>query len=218
MSGRRGAALPGLEDFRVDVVVGMVWRDPDPLGSPVHPVGATTRPDCCGPYGTASIHRPTGLYDARISSNRARSAELRGVQLEDQARSSRRRSAPPRISTLRRRVREFAQVRADGRITKAVARRRRPVRGGELGLDGWTAGTRGHLPQVRRRAVDCRLAISVGEERETVEEVAEPFLVRQGFLMRTPRGRVATAAAWQHLGLSVPPALAGSDANPDLFG
>ena len=44
------------------------------------------------------------------------------------------------------------------------------------------------------------LAISVGEERETVEEVAEPFLVRQGFLMRTPRGRVATAAAWRHLG------------------
>jgi holliday junction DNA helicase RuvB len=48
------------------------------------------------------------------------------------------------------------------------------------------------------------LAVAVGEERETVEEVAEPFLVRQGFLMRTPRGRVATPAAWQHLGLPLP--------------
>jgi Holliday junction DNA helicase RuvB len=53
------------------------------------------------------------------------------------------------------------------------------------------------------------LAISVGEERETVEEVAEPFLVRQGFLMRTSRGRVATAAAWSHLGLTPPAPRAG---------
>jgi len=63
------------------------------------------------------------------------------------------------------------------------------------------------------------LAISVGEERETVEEVAEPFLVRQGFLMRTPRGRVATAAAWGHLGLAPPPSTAaGTDSAPGLFG
>ena len=48
------------------------------------------------------------------------------------------------------------------------------------------------------------LAVAVGEERETVEEVAEPFLVRSGYLARTPRGRVATAAAWRHLGLAVP--------------
>ena len=57
------------------------------------------------------------------------------------------------------------------------------------------------------------LAISVGEETETVEEVAEPFLVRQGFLMRTPRGRVATARGWAHLGLTMP-----ASAEPDLFG
>jgi holliday junction DNA helicase RuvB len=60
------------------------------------------------------------------------------------------------------------------------------------------------------------LAISVGEERETVEEVAEPFLVRQGFLMRTQRGRVATPAAWRHLGLEPPKA--GAEVVPDLFG
>jgi Holliday junction DNA helicase RuvB len=62
------------------------------------------------------------------------------------------------------------------------------------------------------------LAISVGEERETVEEVAEPFLVRQGFLMRTPRGRVATPAAWEHLGLRPPAPASGTDTVPDLFG
>ncbi len=57
------------------------------------------------------------------------------------------------------------------------------------------------------------LAMAVGEERETVEEVAEPFLVRQGFLMRTPRGRVATARGWAHLGLTMP-----NSAEPNLFG
>ena len=61
------------------------------------------------------------------------------------------------------------------------------------------------------------LAISVGEERETVEEVAEPFLVRQGFLMRTQRGRVATPAAWTHLGLTPPGPPPGVDVTPDLF-
>ena len=61
------------------------------------------------------------------------------------------------------------------------------------------------------------LAISVGEERETVEEVAEPFLVREGFLMRTPRGRVATPAAWRHLGLAPPGPSPGVAATPDLF-
>jgi len=62
------------------------------------------------------------------------------------------------------------------------------------------------------------LAISVGEERETVEEVAEPFLVRQGFLMRTQRGRVATAAAWRHLGLAPPSTTPfGNEGTPELF-
>jgi holliday junction DNA helicase RuvB len=61
------------------------------------------------------------------------------------------------------------------------------------------------------------LAIAVGEERETVEEVAEPFLVRQGFLMRTQRGRVATPTAWHHLGLAPPSSVPGREGSPDLF-
>jgi holliday junction DNA helicase RuvB len=62
------------------------------------------------------------------------------------------------------------------------------------------------------------LALAVAEETETVEEVAEPFLVREGFLMRTPRGRVATQRAWQHLGLTPPAGFAGlPPVAPDLF-
>jgi Holliday junction DNA helicase RuvB len=61
------------------------------------------------------------------------------------------------------------------------------------------------------------LAVAVGEERETVEEVAEPFLVRNGFLVRTPRGRVATPAAWEHLGLTAPPVLPTADVDRPLF-
>jgi holliday junction DNA helicase RuvB len=59
--------------------------------------------------------------------------------------------------------------------------------------------------------------VAVGEERETVEEVAEPFLVRNGFLARTPRGRVATPAAWHHLGLTAPPVPAGPESDAPLF-
>jgi Holliday junction DNA helicase RuvB len=61
------------------------------------------------------------------------------------------------------------------------------------------------------------LAVAVGEERETVEEVAEPFLVRNGFLARTPRGRVATPAAWEHLDLEVPPAPPETPGDDPLF-
>lgn len=62
------------------------------------------------------------------------------------------------------------------------------------------------------------LAVAVGEERETVEEVAEPFLVREGLLARTPRGRVATPAAWAHLGLTPPRSTAAGGGQQDLFG
>ena len=103
-------------------------------------------------------------------------------------------------------------MRADGRVTKPIAQAALELyEVDELGLD-----------RLDRAVLDamCRrfgggpvglstLAISVGEERETVEEVAEPFLVRQGFLMRTPRGRVATAAAWRHLGLTPPAGTVG---------
>jgi len=218
-----------MEDFRVDVVFG---KGPGATAIPLEIprftlVGATTRAGLLpGPlrdrFGfTAQLD----FYDAvDLEHIVHRSAELLGVQLDGPGAveiARRSRGTPRIVNRLLRRVRDFAQVRADGRITKSVAQAALALyEVDELGLDRLD---RGVLEAICRRFAGgpvglSTLAISVGEERETVEEVAEPFLVRQGFLMRTPRGRVATAAAWQHLGLSVPPALTGSDAHPDLFG
>ncbi|MGH3339201.1 MAG: Holliday junction DNA helicase RuvB C-terminal domain-containing protein, partial [Propionibacteriaceae bacterium] len=152
-----------------------------------------------------------------------RSAELLGVQLEPAGASeiARRSRGTPRIANrLLRRVRDYAQVRADGRVNLSIARSALELyEVDELGLD-----------RLDRSVLDamCRrfgggpvglstLAIAVGEVRETVEEVAEPFLVRQGFLMRTQRGRVATPAAWRHLGLAPPNPAVGVEVTPDLF-
>jgi Holliday junction DNA helicase RuvB len=111
-------------------------------------------------------------------------------------------------------------VEADGHVTHEVASAALAVYDVDLlGLD--------RLDQAVLEAL-CRrfgggpvgvatLAVAVGEERETVEEVAEPFLVRAGLLVRTPRGRVATAAAWEHLGLPVPRGSLGSPGTPSLF-
>jgi Holliday junction DNA helicase RuvB len=197
-------------------------------------VGATTRAGLLpGPlrdrFGfTAQLD----FYDtASLEHIVERSAVLLGAQLDADggAEIARRSRGTPRIANrLLRRVRDFAQVRADGAITAAIAR---------AALDLYEVDEIG-LDRLDRAVLDamCRrfgggpvglstLAISVGEERETVEEVAEPFLVREGFLMRTPRGRVATPAAWRHLGLAVPRSVehlrGGPDAvstTPDLFG
>ena len=114
-------------------------------------------------------------------------------------------------------MRDYAQVRADGVVTLDVAHK---------ALDLYEVDESG-LDRLDRAVLDvlCRrfgggpvgistLAVAVGEERETVEEVAEPFLVRSGLLARTPRGRVATRAAWEHLGVA-PPRDAGGE--PTLF-
>jgi Holliday junction DNA helicase RuvB len=114
----------------------------------------------------------------------------------------------PRIANrLLRRVRDYAEVRADGRVTLDVARAALALYDvDDLGLD--------RLDRSVLEALVMRfgggpvgvatLAVAVGEEPHTVEEVCEPFLVRAGLLARTPRGRVATEAAWRHLGHPVP--------------
>jgi Holliday junction DNA helicase RuvB len=217
-----------MEDFRVDVVVG---KGPGATAIPLDIprftlVGATTRAGLLpGPlrdrFGfTAQLD----FYAApALEHILHRSAELLGVPLEPigAVEIARRSRGTPRIANrLLRRVRDFAQVRADGRVTLEVAMDALELyEVDELGLD-----------RLDRSVLDamCRrfgggpvglstLAIAVGEERETVEEVAEPFLVRQGFLMRTQRGRVATPAAWHHLGLAAPSSPPGQEATPDLF-
>ncbi len=216
-----------MEDFRVDVVIG---KGPGataiPLDIPPFTlVGATTRAGLLpGPlrdrFGfTAQLE----FYDpADLDLIVHRSARLLEVALTPDGAAeiaSRSRGTPRIANRLLRRVRDFAQVRADGLVTHDVAERALDLYEVDpLGLDRLD---RGVLDALCRRFGGgpvgiSTLAVAVGEERETVEEVAEPFLVRLGFLARTPRGRVATPAAWAHLGLAVPPSVAqGSD--PALF-
>lgn len=225
-----------MEDFRVDVVVG---KGPGATAIPIEIppftlVGATTRAGMLpGPlrdrFGfTASLDFYSTEALALIV---ARSAGVLGLVVDDASAAeiaSRSRGTPRIANRLLRRVRDFAQVRHEGRIThRTVDAALRLYEVDEIGLD--------RLDRAVLEAICTKfgggpvglstLAISVGEETETVEDVAEPYLVRQGFLMRTPRGRVATPAAWRHLGLAVPASHAAQGAaggatsqEPDLFG
>ncbi|TIC85507.1 Holliday junction branch migration DNA helicase RuvB [Nocardioides sp. GY 10127] len=204
-----------MEDFRVDVVIG---KGPGATAIPLEIppftlVGATTRAgllpgplrDRFGFTAQLEFYDPSDL-DLIVR----RSAGLLGVELEAEGAAeiaSRSRGTPRIANRLLRRVRDYAQVRASGVLTRDVA---------EAALELYEVDALG-LDRLDRGVIDvlCRrfgggpvgvstLAVAVGEERETVEEVAEPFLVRLGFLARTPRGRIATPAAWQHLGLSAP--------------
>jgi Holliday junction DNA helicase RuvB len=213
-----------MEDFRVDVIVG---KGPGataiPLDlAPFTLVGATTRSgllpaplrDRFGFTAHMDLYEP-----AELSQIVRRSAGLLGVRIDDGGieELGRRSRGTPRVANrLLRRVRDFAEVRTDGLVTREVTRAALELyEVDELGLDRLD---RAVLDAVVRRFGGgpvglSTLAVAVGEEGETVEEVAEPFLVRHGLLARTPRGRVATRAAWEHLGLTPPPA----PDNPTLF-
>ena len=210
-----------MEDFRVDVIIG---KGPGATAIPLEIppftlVGATTRAgllpsplrDRFGFTAHLEFYEPADL-DRIVH----RSAGLLDVELDDGSYeiASRSRGTPRIANRLLRRVRDYAQVRGDGRVTHDIARRALDLfEVDELGLD--------RLDRAVLEALCASfgggpvglstLAVAVGEERETVEEVAEPFLVRSGFLARTPRGRVATASAWKHLGLRPPRHSAGLD-------
>ncbi len=204
-----------MEDFRVDVVVG---KGPGATSIPLEIapftlVGATTRSGALtGPlrdrfgftgqmeFYTADelelvVRRAAGLLDIRIEDEGA-------VEIARRSRGT------PRIANrLLRRVRDYAQVRADGVATRTVVRAALEVYDvDELGLDRLDRAVLTAL--VRSFGGGpvgvSTLAVAVGEETTTVEEVCEPYLVRAGMLARTPRGRVATASAWEHLGLAPP--------------
>jgi Holliday junction DNA helicase RuvB len=219
-----------MEDFRVDVVIG---KGPGATAIPLEIppftlVGATTRAGLLpGPlrdrFGfTAHLE----FYEpAELDLIVRRSAGLLGVPLTDEGAAeiaSRSRGTPRIANRLLRRVRDYAQVRADGVVTLEVAHRALDLY--EVDRSGLDRLDRAVLGVLCRRFGGgpvgvSTLAVAVGEERETVEEVAEPFLVRTGLLARTPRGRIATPAAWEHLGLQVPASapLAASTAAETLF-
>jgi Holliday junction DNA helicase RuvB len=204
-----------MEDFRVDVVLG---KGPGATAIPldVAPftlVGATTRSglltgplrDRFGFVGHLEFYSA-----AELERVLRRSAELLGVRLEPDggAEIAGRSRGTPRIANrLLRRVRDYAEVRADGVVTRDIACAALKVY--EVDLIGLDRLDRAVLDAVVRRFGGgpvgvSTIAVAVGEEPETVETVAEPFLVRAGFLARTPRGRVATPAAWEHLGIRPP--------------
>jgi holliday junction DNA helicase RuvB len=213
-----------MEDFRVDVIVG---KGPGATAIPLDLaaftlVGATTRAGLLtGPLRDRfGFTGHMDFYDAdELEQVLVRSADLLGVDLRPDGSAeiaSRSRGTPRIANRLLRRVRDFAEVRADGVVTEAVARAALAVYDvDELGLDRLDRAVLDAL--VRRFGGGPvgvgTLAVAVGEEVETVEEVAEPFLVRAGLLARTPRGRVATPAAWSHLGMPAPTTAHG----PTLF-
>ncbi|WP_425488412.1 Holliday junction branch migration DNA helicase RuvB [Nakamurella aerolata] len=218
-----------MEDFRVDVVVG---KGPGATSIPLELapftlVGATTRAgqltsplrDRFGFTGHLEFYAPDELATVLRRAAGILNVELRADGAAEIAGRSR---GTPRIANrLLRRVRDFAQVQAGdaaAAVDRAVARQALTVYDvDELGLD--------RLDRAVLTAL-CRsfgggpvglktLAVAVGEEPATVEEVCEPYLVRIGMLARTASGRVATPAAWQHLGLAGP---AAPGADPGLFG
>ena len=216
-----------MEDFRVDVVVG---KGPGATSIPLEIapftlVGATTRSgSLTGPlrdrFGfTAHME----FYSsAELEQVIRRSASILGVDLRDDGAleiAGRSRGTPRIANRLLRRVRDYAEVRADGAVTCEVARAALEVYDvDEVGLDRLDRAVLGALVRSFNGGPVgiSTLPGAVGEEQTTVEPVCEPFLVRAGMLARTPRGRVATVAAWHHLGFA-PPAHAPGEAHPSLF-
>jgi len=204
---------PALEDFHLDLVIGQgpsartVKLDLNPFTL----VGATTRAGLLTPplrdrFGVqvrVDFYTPDEL--AVIVTRSARILGL-AIAAEGALEIARRSRATPRVANrLLKRVRDFAQVQGDGRVDRELA----DYALGRLGVD--QAG----LDRLDRELLSTiiekfdggpvglgNLAAAVGEEAQTIEEVYEPYLIQQGFLKRTPQGRVATSRAYQHLGLA----------------
>ena len=204
-----------MEDFRVDIIVG---KGPGATAVPLELapftlVGATTRSGLLpGPlrdrFGFTAY---MDFYDeASLATIVRRSADLLSVSADASGVdviAGRSRGTPRVANRLLRRVRDFAQVHGDGQVSRTSAEAALELYEVDaLGLDRLdTAVLDSILTRFSGGPVGLStLAVSIGEEAETVETVAEPFLVRLGFLARTPRGRVATPAAWRHAGLEQP--------------
>ncbi len=202
-----------MEDFRVDVIVG---KGPGATSIPLEIapftlVGATTRSgqltsplrDRFGFTAHMEFYSAAELRHIITRSATILDVDLRPAGAQEIARRSR---GTPRIANrLLRRVRDFAEVRADGAVTVEIAQQALAVYDvDELGLDRLDRAVLSVLCQSFGGGPVglTTLAVAVGEEPSTVEEVCEPFLVRIGMLARTPRGRIATSRAWEHLGLS----------------
>jgi Holliday junction DNA helicase RuvB len=202
---------PAMEDGRIDLVIGdgAAARTISLDLAPFTLVGATTRSGLLSSpllsrFG--SVFRLDFYEPKELAAIVKRSARLLQVEIEDEAadRIAERARGTPRVANrLLRRLRDYAQVRAAGRITPAVVDAGFAV----LGVDtaGFDAMDRQLLTAIVEKfdggpvGLDT-LAASIGEDAGTLEDVFEPYLLREGFIQRTPRGRVATARAYAHLG------------------
>ncbi|MDH3637700.1 MAG: Holliday junction branch migration DNA helicase RuvB [Gammaproteobacteria bacterium] len=206
---------PALEDYELDIMIGEgpAARSVKLTLPPFTLVGATTRAglltsplrDRFGIVQRLEFYGPDEL--ALIVK---RSARILGVPTEPagiEAVAERSRGTPRIANRLLRRARDYAEVKADGRLTGTIAERALDLL--EVDEHGLDLLDRNLLLAVIEKfdggpvGID-NLSAALGEERGTIEDVIEPYLIQQGFLMRTPRGRMATKHAWLHLGLDVP--------------
>jgi holliday junction DNA helicase RuvB len=217
---------PALEDFQLDIMIGegpaarSIRLDLPPFTL----VGATTRAGLL----TSPLRDRFGIVQRlefysteELTKIVQRAAIILAVELEPDgaAEIARRSRGTPRIANrLLRRVRDYAQVKADGRITVSIAARALDML--NVDINGFDHMDRRLLLTIIEKfeggpvGVDS-LAAAIGEERGTIEDVIEPYLIQQGFMLRTPRGRMATKAAYLHLGL---PVTVRTEGAPDLFG
>jgi holliday junction DNA helicase RuvB len=212
---------PAMEDYQIDIMIGegpaarSIKLDLQPFTL----VGATTRAgmltnplrDRFGIIGRLEFYTPEEL--ALIV---RRSAGLLNVGMDDAGgmEIAKRSRGTPRIANrLLRRIRDYAEVKGNGIITIEVAHLALAML--DVDPQGFDLMDRKFLDALIHRfdggpvGLD-NIAASIGEESDTIEDVIEPYLIQQGFVQRTPRGRIATQAAWRHLGLLPPPQTTGS--------
>lgn len=217
---------PALEDYQIDIMIGEgpAARSIKLELQPFTLVGATTRAgmltnplrDRFGIVARLEFYTTPEL--ARIV---RRSAGLLSVPMDDEGgiEIARRSRGTPRIANrLLRRVRDYADVKGTGQITLDIANKALAML--DVDPQGFDVMDRKLLEAVIHRfdggpvGLD-NIAASIGEEPGTIEEVIEPYLIQQGYLQRTPRGRIATLAAYRHLGVSAP--ASRQDGGSDLF-
>jgi Holliday junction DNA helicase RuvB len=206
---------PAMEDYELDIVIGQ-GPSARSIKVPLQRftlIGATTRAGLLTAPLRARfgiVHRLDFYTDRDLEEIVRRSAHILAVAIDDEAAAelARRSRGTPRIANrLLRRVRDYAQVRADGRITAEVA---------DAALRLLEVDARG-FDEVDRRLLRTiidkfgggpvgvnTIAAAINEEKDAIEDIYEPFLIQAGFLDRTPRGRVATARAYEYFGLAVP--------------
>ena len=206
---------PAMEDYRLDIMIGegpsarSVKLDLPPFTL----VGATTRAGML----TNPLRDRFGIVarlefytDDELAKIVSRSAKLLDVLIDDQGSAEiakRSRGTPRIVNRLLRRARDYADVKANGKINQAIAEAAlRMLDVDEIGLD---LMDRNYLLAIMDKfsggpvGLD-NLSAALGEEKDTIEDVIEPYLIQQGYLMRTPRGRVATPKSYSHFGIKLP--------------